>query len=522
MEAAERLAGGGELPKLPGVGADLAGKIAEIATRGSCAVLDELRARFPAGITEMLRLPGLGPKRVRALHDRLRIGSVDELRRAARAGRLKELEGFGAKTEARVLEAIDARATKARRFKLALAAQYAEPLARHIGGVVAGSYRRMKDTVGDLDFLVASRRPAAAMQRFLGYEEVGRVLASGTTRATVVLACGIQCDLRVVPPESLGAALHYFTGSKAHNIAIRRLGVARGLKVNEYGVFRGARRVAGDTEESVYAAVGLPWIEPELREDEGEIDAARAGRLPDLVTLAALKGDLHAHTRATDGHETVAAMALAARARGLEYLAITDHSRRLAMAHGLDVARLAAQGREIDKLNATGPGIRVLKGVEVDILEDGSLDLPDAALAKLDLVVAAVHSRFDLPRERQTRRILAALGHPGVSILAHPTGRLIGEREPCDLDMEEVLRTAAGLGVALEVNAHPDRLDLVDTHCRMAKAHGVLVAIDSDAHRAEGFDDLRYGVGQARRGWLEAADVLNARPLAAMRRGLRA
>ncbi|HYL23557.1 MAG TPA: DNA polymerase/3'-5' exonuclease PolX, partial [Burkholderiales bacterium] len=465
-------------------------------------------------------LPGLGPKRVRALYKK-RIYSLPRLRQAAAQGRLHELAGFGEKTERRVLEAVDARLSKARRFKLAFAAQYAEPYAKYLGAVVAGSYRRMKETVGDLDFLVASAHPGEAIERFVRYGEVKQILAKGTTKATVLLACGLQADLRVVAPESFGAALHYFTGSKAHNIAVRKLGLARGLKINEYGVFRGRRSIAGKTEESVYAAVGLPYIEPELREDQGELEAAGRGELPDLVALADLQGDLHVHTTATDGRNTLEEMALAAKAHGLRYIAITEHSRRVTMAHGLDPARLAKQLAEIDRLNRALRGITLLKGIEVDILEDGKLDLPDSALAKLDLVVGAVHSKFDLPRARQTERILAAMDNPYFSILAHPTGRLIEERQAYDVDMAAIVRKARSRGVCLELNAHPDRLDLTDVHCRMARDEGVLVAISSDSHATDGFDALRYGVGQARRGWLERPDVLNARPLAALQRLLR-
>ncbi|MDH5579121.1 MAG: DNA polymerase/3'-5' exonuclease PolX, partial [Betaproteobacteria bacterium] len=487
--------------------------------RGSCKLLDKLRRKFPAGITELLRLPGLGPKRLRALHAR-RISSLEALERAARAGRLAKIPGFGARTAARLAEAASAHVQKKTRFKLAVAAQYAEPFAEHLGAVVAGSYRRMKETVGDLDFLVASAKPAQVVKRFTGYGEVKRVTAQGTTRASAVLASGLQCDLRVVPKESFGAALHYFTGSKAHNIAVRKLGIARGLKINEYGVWKGKRRVAGDTEESVYAAVGLPCIEPELREETGELEAARRGELPRLVELSDLKGDLHAHTKATDGRNTLREMALAAKARGLQYLAITEHSRKLTMAHGLDPKRLAKQVAEIDELNTKLSGITLLKGIEVDILEDGSLDLPDSILQKLDLVVGAVHSKFDLPRARQTERILKAMENPLFSILAHPSGRLIEERAPYDVDMPALVRAAKRLGVALELNAHPDRLDLSDAHCRMAKDEGVLVAVSSDAHGVDGLDVLRFGVGQARRGWLEKEDVLNARPLAGLRRWL--
>jgi len=519
LDLAATLAAGRDLPKLPGIGADLDGKIHEIAATGSCKLLERLRRKFPAGVTQLLKLPGLGPKRLRALVDR-RIDSLEALESAAGEGTLAEIPGLGAKTAQRLAEAAAAHRKKKPRFKLAVAAQYAEPFATYLGATVAGSYRRMKETVGDLDFLVASSKPEAVVKRFAAYGEVQQVIAQGTTRASAILASGLQCDLRVVPKESFGAALHYFTGSKAHNIAVRKLGVARGLKINEYGVWKGARRIAGETEESVYAAVGLPYIEPELREEAGELEAARRGELPDLVTLSDLAGDLHAHTKATDGRNTLREMALAAKAAGLAYLAITDHSRHLAMAHGLDPQRLAKQIAEIDALNRELKGITLLKGIEVDILEDGSLDLPDSILSKLDLVVGAVHSKFDLPRARQTERIVKAMANPLLSILAHPTGRLIGEREASDIDMLAVVRAAKRRGVALELNAQPERLDLTDAHCRMAKDEGVLVAIDSDAHATDDFGLLRFGVGQARRGWLEKKDVLNARPLAELRRRL--
>jgi DNA polymerase (family 10) len=328
-------------------------------------------------------------------------------------------------------------------------------------------------------------------------------------------------DVRVVDPECYGAALHYFTGSKAHNIAVRRLAQARGLKINEYGVFKGTRRLAGDTEESVFQAVGLPFIPPELREDRGEIEAARSGRLPRLIERDELRGDLHAHTTATDGHNSLREMAEAAKVLGFEYLAITEHSRRLTVAHGLDPVRLAKQVDEIDRLNEELEGITLLKGIEVDILDDGHLDLPDDLLGRLDLVVGAVHSRFNLSRARQTERILKAIDHPHFTLLAHPTGRLIDRREPYDVDMLRIIRKARERGCYLELNAHPERLDLLDTHCQMAKEEGVLVSINSDAHSVLDFDHLRLGVGQARRGWLEKDDVLNTRSLEALRPLLR-
>ena len=516
---------GAGLPKLPGIGADLSAKILEIVATGHCAALDKLRQEMPPAITELLRIPGLGPKRVQALNRELGVATVAQLTQAARTGQIRELAGFGAKTEQRILAGLKAHTGPAGRFRLAVATQYAEALVDYLKrvrgveqAVVAGSYRRMKDTVGDLDILVTAQSAGAVMERFAAYDEVREVLARGDTKASVVLKSGLQVDLRLVPAESYGAALHYFTGSKAHNIAIRRLAQARGLKVNEYGVFRGARRVAGDTEESVFAAVGLPFIAPELREDRGEIEAARAGRLPQLVTLADLQGDLHVHTRASDGRNTIREMALAAQTQGFTYIAITEHSRRLAMTRGLDPQRVARQIDEIDTLNAERFGITVLKGIEVDILEDGTLDLPDSVLARLDVVIAAVHGKFDLSRRRQTDRILRALDNRCVNLLAHPTGRLIGAREPYDVDMLRIVRKAKSRRIFLELNSQPERLDLDDVMCRMARDEGVLVSINSDAHSTFDFASLRYGVGQARRGWLERDNVLNARGLAALRK----
>jgi DNA polymerase (family 10) len=518
------IAQGEDLKGIPGIGDDLAAKIQEIAGSGTCALLQRLRKALPPAITELLQIPGLGPKRVRALHEALDIRTLEELDHAARQGQIRLLPGFGEKTEERIIESIEARLNKSRRFRLGVAAQYAEPLLEYLRAVpgveavfAAGSFRRMRDTVGDLDVLVAARDSAEVTRRFTDYEEVKTVLASGGTRSSVVLHCGMQVDLRVVAPESIGAALVYFTGSKAHNIALRRIAQTRGLKINEYGVFRGTQRIAGETEESVYQSIGLVWVPPELREDRGEVEAARTGHLPTLIELGDLHGDLHAHTKATDGHDSLRDMALAARQCGLSYLAITEHPQRLAMAHGFDSVRLAKQIDEIDRLNAVLEGIALLKGIEVDILEDGSLDLPDSILARLDIVVGAIHSRFDLSRARQTERVLRAMDHPYFSILAHPTGRLIGEREPYDIDLLRVIRKARARGCYLELNAHPERLDLFDTYCQMAKGESVLVAINSDAHSRLEFGNLRYGIGQVRRGWLEKADVLNTRSLAELR-----
>lgn len=519
-EARSMIERGEDLTALPGIGDDLATKMREIVETGGCRALEKLRRELPPAITELLHVPGLGPKRVRTLWHELDIQTPEQLARAARDGRIRQLPGFGEKTEANILQAVEAHLGKSRRIKLATAAQYAGSLvawlrgARGVGRVeVAGSFRRCRETVGDLDILVVAKADSDVMARFAGYDEVAEILSQGTTRASVVLKSGLQVDLRVVEAAACGAALMYFTGSKAHNIALRRIAQEAGLKLNEYGVFRGGERIAGASEEEVYRALGLPWIPPELREDAGEIAAARAGRLPRLIELADLRGDLHAHTRATDGHDGLEAMALAARSFGLSYLAITEHSRRLAMAHGLDPRRLAEQCDEIDRLNERLSAIRLLKGIEVDILEDGSLDLPDGALARLDLVVGAVHGRFDLPRAKQTERILRAMDNRHFTILAHPTGRVIESRAPYDIDMLRILRHAKQRGCFVELNAHPERLDLLDTHCRMAREEGVLVAISSDAHGREDFAHLRFGVGQARRGWLEAGDVVNTRPL---------
>jgi DNA polymerase (family 10) len=515
------------LTDIPGIGEDLASKIREIIETGSCAFLKRLEQDVPPAVAQLLKVPGLGPRRVKTLWKALDVQTMEQLLQAAQAQRIRDLPGFGEKTEQKILEAVQQRLAQSPRAKLASAAQIAEPLAaflRQQPGVqqvcLCGSYRRMRETVGDLDLVVTAADAAAVMDRFTRHPEVGQVLASGPTRSTVVLKSGMQVDLRVVSAASWGAALQYFTGSKAHNIAVRRMAQEQGLKLNEYGVFRGHEALAGNTEESVYAAVGLPWIPPQLREDRGEIEAALKGELPDLIALADLKGDLHAHTKASDGRSTLEEMARSAQSHGLQYLAITEHSQRLAMARGLDPVRLEKQALAIERLNDTLAGFTLLKGVEVDILDDGTLDLPDSALAKLDIVVAAVHSRFDLPREEQTERILKALDNPHVRILAHPTGRLLEKREPYAVDMQQIIRRAKARGVALEVNAHPDRLDLSDTDCRMAKDEGALLCINSDSHSVYEIDLLRFGVGQAQRGWLEKKDVLNTKSLRQLQRWL--
>jgi len=517
-----------DLTQLSGIGKDLAAKIVEIVQTGKCQALEKLRKKTPAGLPDLLHIPGLGPKRVAALYHELDIRTVEQLMRAAQDHRLRELAGFGAKTEARILESLKAHATQERRLKLAVAAKYAKTLVNYLQDcsavkdiVVAGSFRRCKETVGDLDILVTATKATAVMDHLVEYDEIGDIISKGTTRATVVLKNQLQVDVRVVKPQSFGAALHYFTGSKSHNIAIRRRAQKKGLKINEYGVFKGDKLIAGKDEKEVYKTVGLPWIPPELRENRGEIEAAEKGKLPKLVELKDIRGDLHAHTKATDGHNTIEQLAAAAKQHGWSYIAITEHSKRLTVAHGLDKKRLLKQIEQIDKLNEKLDGITVLKGIEVDILEDGTLDLPDDVLAQLDLVIGAVHSKFNLSRTKQTERILRAMEQKHFTMLAHPTGRLLEKREPYDVDMARVIHQAQQRGCFLELNCHPERLDLLDTYCQMAKEHRVLVSINSDAHSVADFDNLQYGIGQARRGWLEAKDVLNTRSLTQLRRLLK-
>ncbi|GAB3460847.1 DNA polymerase/3'-5' exonuclease PolX [Massilia terrae] len=515
---------GRDLDELPGIGKDLAGKISEIVHGGgTCALREQLRGELPPEIEKLLRIPGLGPKRVKLLYDERGIHTPEQLLRAAQEGQLRTIRGLGEKAEQKILEAVQAQLSKTQRYSIATAAQIVEPLlaylARHPAVIrveAAGSFRRMKETVGDGDVVAASMRMAEVTAHFVAYGEVRRVISHGPTRASVELGeLAMQVDLRVVEPASYGAAMHYFTGSKAHNIEVRTLALKRGLKINEYGVYAGEERIAGETEESVFASVGLPFIAPELRENRGEIEAAREGHLPVLVSVKQLKGDLHSHTRASDGRDALREMAEAARRRGLSYLGVTDHAR-----HGgrsVDADALARQADEIDLLNEEMAGFTLLKGVEVDILEDGSLDLPDAVLARLDYAIASVHDWSGLTREQQTARIMRAMDHPSVAILGHPTGRLLFERSPNVLDIERVIRHAHDCGCALELDAQPMRLDLNDIHCRMAKDMGAMVVIDADAHKVEDFDDIRFGVGQGRRGWLEAGDVLNTRSLAQVR-----
>ena len=519
---ADLVAAGEDLSDLPDIGDDLAGKIATIVETGTLPLYDELAQDIPPSVADLLRIPGLGPKRVRRLRDALGVDSRAALKRAAETGKVQALDGFGETMEQNILDGL-AQMSDDARWLLARVEPIVASLHDHVSAHdavervdAAGSYRRRKETVGDLDVLALADDGPAVTEHFAAYEDVAEALSQGDTRASVRLRSGLQVDLRVVPPKSYGAALLYFTGSKAHNVALRDRAVAAGLKLNEYGAFRDdtEKRVAGTTEDDIYDLFDLPYIVPELRENRGELDAAADGTLPDLVTRADLRGNLHTHTTYSDGRHSLEEMAAAAQTRGLEYLAITDHSPAVAVVQGLDADALRAQMDAIDRLNEDLDDLRVLKGIEVDILKDGSLDLPDAVLADLDLCLCALHTALDLDEETQTERVLRALDNPHVHVLAHPTGRRINERPPIEIDLDRVMEAAADRGCVLELNAQPERLDLSDVHCRRAKELGLPLVIGADAHSTDGLDVLRYGVDQARRGWLEADDVLNTKPWA--------
>jgi len=512
--------GRSQLTELPGIGEDLADKIEMIVRTGRLPALRRLERQVPKGLVQLLRLRGLGPQRARALHRALGVRSLAQLEKACRSGRVRELPGFGAKTEANILHELATHRAGEHRVLRPVAAQYGEMFLAYLRGLngvrkaeIAGSYRRCKDTVGDLDILVTCRRGTPVVRRFIDYPEVAEVLAKGTTRASVRLRSGLQVDLRVLAEASYGAGLFYFTGSKAHNIAIRRRGQQRGLRINEYGVWKGKRRTAGRTEAEVFRQVGLPWIPPELREDRGEIEAAEGGRLPALVELRDIRGDLQAHTTDSDGRNSLVEMAEAAEALRYEYLAVTDHTPAVRVAGGLDAAGFRRQMRRIDRLNASLRKLRVLKGAEADILRDGSLDLDSYTLDALDVVVVSIHSAFNLSERDQTRRVVRALTHRAVDILGHPTGRLLGRRGGIRLDLDQVIRAAQDHGVLLEVNGQPDRLDLDDLASRAAIEAGAMLAISTDAHAVAELGFMRWGVDQARRGWAEKRQIANACPL---------
>jgi DNA polymerase (family X) len=517
------------LREIPGIGKDLAARIREIGETGDTGYHRELIAEFPPTILDLLHLQGVGPKTVATLYRELDIRTLDDLERAALDGRIRALRGMGAKKEALILKALEERKRFAGRHLLPDAHDAAAALVSYLrerapDAVIepVGSLRRGCDTCGDLD-LLASGAPASLMDDFVEYRLVERVLGHGDTKSSVLVQGGFQADLRLVAADSRGAAMQYFTGSKAHNIALRDRAIDQGFKLNEYGLFRTAddARVAGEREEDIYAALGLDWIPPELREMRGELDAAGARALPRLIDLADLRGDLHVHSTETDGKDDVRTMAEAARAAGLHYIAITDHTQSLAMANGLDERRALEHAARIRAIDAEGLGIRLLAGAECDIKPDGSLDLADDCLAALDLVVVSVHSAFNQDRQQMTDRLLRAIAHPHVDILGHPTGRRILKREPYPVDIEAVVDAAARHGVAIEINCQVDRLDVNDVHAKLARDRGAPLVISSDGHSRHAFGRLRWGVMVARRAWLRPADVLNTRPFDEFRAALR-
>jgi len=505
---------------IPGVGEAIGQKIEELVSTGRLEYLDRLRAEVPAGLREMLSIPDVGPKTAMLLHSELGISSVQELKDAALNHRLRGLKGFGEKAEQRILEGIRVLESGGGRMLLGHVLPVAEAYVEYLRSILAletisvcGSLRRGKETIGDIDILVGSDTPEVASKAFTDYSEVVRVLMSGSTKSSVQIRDGLQVDLRVVDRESYGAALQYFTGSKEHNVQIRKMGVEMGLKVNEYGVFERAteKRVAGETEAGVYGSLGLAFIPPELREDSGEITTARTGEMPSLVEETDVKGDLHVHTDWSDGADTIEAVVAAAVERKYSYVAITDHTSGLAIANGLSPERLGRQVDEIRRIqDEYGDRIRILAGTEVDIKADGSLDLPVKVLKDLDIVVASVHSRMKMGADDMTKRLVSAIESGSVDVIGHPTCRLIGQRDPVKMDMARVFDAARENGVSMEVNSFPDRLDLRDAHCRMAKESGVSVAIGTDSHSVRHLQYLRLGIITARRGWLTKEDVLNS------------
>jgi DNA polymerase (family 10) len=519
-----------DLTDIPGIGDDLAEKITAIVTTGELPLRKQLTSKLPAGLLDLLRIPGLGPKRVKLLYKKLKVKSAADLAAALDKGRIQKLKGFGPKMEEKIRAGLGQAQVGERRMLLNEAETQATAVVAYLeagGGIgqieVAGSYRRRRETIGDLDIVVTSegKDSATVMSRFVAYGEVAEVISKGETRATVKLRGGLQVDLRAVEPDAYGAALLYFTGSKAHNIELRKIAQEKAYKLNEYGLFKGTRRAAGKTEQEIYTKLGLDWIPPELREARGEIALAREHRLPHLVDVKDIRGDLQMHTSATDGKGTIEDMAHAARALGYQYIAITDHSKRVTMALGLDAKRLREQWKAVDAWNATSRGFTILKSVELDILENGKLDLPDDVLAEADYVVATIHYGINQSEQELTRRLVGAAEHAWVDAIGHPTGRLVGKREPYPFDFEALCRACAATGCLLELNGHPERMDLPDTLAAAGKQHGVRFVLSTDSHQPGNLPFMKYAVYLARRAGLEAGDILNTRPLAEFRKGLK-
>jgi DNA polymerase (family 10) len=495
------------LEDLPDIGKDLAGKIRVILDTGDLPMRQELERQIPTGLMDVMKIAGVGPRKAHTLFLELGVKDLQSLGEAARSGDIKSIKGFGPKTEENILEGIYAVKGMGNRMLRAEAERLFNSVRKHLSGVpgmkrmeAAGSYRRLMETVGDLDILVVCDDPAAASQHFVEHPDVTRVIAHGSTKTSVIMGKDRQVDIRIIPAESFGAALQYFTGSQAHSVALRSMALRKGMKLNEYGVFRDDKKISGLTEEDVYEALGLPWIPPELRENRGEIGAAIEGKLPVLVGLEEIRGDLHVHTDITDGRDTLEAMVAAAKKRGYLFVAVTNHTKRVTMVGGLDGQGLLDHWDTITALNEKTEGIHVLKGVEVDILKDGTLDIEDEVLLKADFVVASVHYDTDMPRPQLTRRMIKALEHPLVDALGHPTGRKLNERPPYNVNMDDVVAAAARTGKALELNSNPKRLDIDDRACRSAKEHGVRIVINTDAHSVRELDFMRHGINQARRG----------------------
>lgn len=511
----------GKLMEIPGVGKSLAEKLDELFRTGKMSYYEELKEEIPPGVVSLLQVPEVGPKTAKLVWEKLGITSIPELERAAREGKLRTLPGLGAKSEAKILAGIEALYRRSERIPLATAL----PVAREIINALkeatpyalkvtaAGSLRRMKATIGDIDILASSHRPEEVIEAFVRLPQVAEVSMKGPTKSTVFLHNGLQVDLRVLPPERYGSLLQYFTGSKEHNVALRGLALEKGLSLSEYGFKKGEEEILCPEEEDVYHTLGLAWIPPELRENRGEIEAARENALPRLIELGDIKGDLHVHTSWSDGASSIEEIAEAARRRGYQYLVISDHSHGLGIARGLTPERLREQRAIIDELNRRWSDFKLLQGAEVEIRADGSLDYPDEVLASLDLVIASIHTGLRQDRERITARVINAMRNPYVDIIGHPSGRILGQREESAVDMDEVLRVARETGTILEVDGTPDRLDLDDVYIRRAVEMGVKLAIDSDAHNLYGLDAMEFGVAMARRGWAEPKDVVNTLPL---------
>lgn len=525
---AEMLESGQDLTVIPGVGKDLALKIQEIISAGELSLLKETEKRVPRVLSQLMKIEGLGPTRVKMIYDKLGVSSIEDLKQALDDGRVNKLRGFGPVLIQKIKDGLEHAKVYAKKSRHAQIKSVAELLLDHLKKdknteeiALAGSFRRRCELVGDLDILVAAKDGEKAIEHFISFELTEKVLAKGETRAAIRLNFGLQVDLRVIPKKVFGAALLYFTGSKEHNVQLRTIALGMGLKLNEYGLFKGKKLISGETEEEIYDKLGLCFIEPELREARGEIEASKAQRLPKLIKEKDIKGDLHAHTNETDGTASLLAMAEAAQKIGYEYVAITDHSQHLAMTKGLDEKRLRAQIEYIDELNSKLNNFIILKSIECDILEDGSLDLSDSILKDLDLVVCSIHSRFNLPIVKQSDRIIRAMDNKYFNILAHPTGRLINKRQPYAIELERVMKAALERGCFLELNAQPARLDLNDIYCKMAKEIGLKLAISSDAHSTSQFSFMEYGIYQARRGWLEKKDIINTLSLKELRKLLK-